>query len=220
MNRLAATLVLVLLSGTLFATESVYPGSKLVFDMNLTEQDFLPALKKALPGLVGIASSRIPGIPEAAQQPSACEAALTYDALAKEVLAAVEGLRSVSVSYYELAKPNAAKLIQFYGPKVGLGEDWRPIVRVEDPKGQGSFRLYVKPGLEEMFSLAVAPKGYVVVHTTGPIDMTRLAELAAKIIPDMMSRQPAPKTEPAPEPSPEPGPAKAPTPEPAPAPAQ
>ena len=196
MKRLLAILVLVLLSGTLFAAQSIYPGSKLVFDMNLTEQDFLPALKKALPGLAGMASARIPGIPEVAQQASAGEAALSYDALAKEVIAAVDGLKSVSVAYYELANADGAKLTQFYAPKIGLTEGWNPVVRLDTPKG--GFRLYVKPGLEEMFSLAVAPKGYVVVHTTGPIDATKLAELAAKTIPQIMSRQAAPKAEPAP----------------------
>lgn len=205
-------LLFALLCGMLHAAESVYPGSKLVLDVNLTEQDFLPALKKALPGMVGIVGARITGAPE---MPAAL--GMDYDELAKEVLATVQGLRAVSVSYYELANPNAAKLLQFYGPRVGLGDDWRPIVRAEDPQGRGSFRLYVKPDLEEIFSMVVMPKGYVIAHTQGKIDATKLAELAAKTIPAIMSsRQPVPQAEPAPgteempipEPAPEPAPAQ------------
>ena len=208
MNRFLAILVLVLLSGTLFAAQSVYPGSKLVFDMNLTEKDFLPTVKKVLPAMMGFASARIPGVPQAGENP-----AVSYDELAKEVVASLDGLKSVSVAYYELAGVDAAKLTQFYAPKIGLNEGWNPVVRVESPKGQGSFRLYVKPDLEEIFSLAASPKGYVVVHTTGKIDATRLAELAAKTIPAIMSRQPVPKAEPAP--APEPAPDQAPPPAPA-----
>ena len=174
--------LLVLLSGSLLAADAIYPGSKLVFDMNLTEQDFLPALKKALPGMVGIVG-RIPGAPQPAECPDA-----TWDELAKEVLTAVDGLKAVSVSYFELANPDASKLIQFYGSKVGLGDDWRPIVRAEDPKGKGSFRLYAKPDLQEIFSLVSFPTGYAVAHTVGKIDATRLAELAAKTIPQISRR--------------------------------
>lgn len=196
--------------------ESVYPGSKLVFDMNITEQDFLPALKKALPGMTGIIGTRIPGAPQGAETAE-------FDAMAKEVVAALDGLKSVSVAYFELAGVDAAKLTQFYAPKIGLNEGWNPVVRMMDPKGKGSFRLYVKPDLEEIFGLASFPTGYVVVHTTGKIDATRLAELAAKAIPQIMSSrqpvpqaEPAPTTEPAPEPTPEPTPEPSPTPEPAP----
>ena len=211
-------LLLVLLTGVLPAAESVYPGSKLVFDMNLTEQDFLPALKKAMPGMAGIIGTRIPGAPQGAETAE-------LDAMAKEVVAALDGLKSVSVAYYELAGVDAAKLTQFYAPKIGLNEGWNPVVRMMDPKGKGSFRLYVKPDLEEIFGLASFPTGYVVVHTTGKIDATRLAELAAKAIPQIMSSvKPVPQAEPAPEPTveqaPESGPAEAPTPEPTPAPAQ
>ena len=159
--------------------------------MNLTEKDFLPAVKQLLPTMSDIAAQKVGHI-----------ANMPYDVLAKSVIEALQGLKSVSVAYYELANPEAGKITQFYVPKIGLTKGWNPIVRMESP--QGSFRLYAKPELEEMFSLAVAPKGYVVVHTTGPIDMTRLAELAAKIIPEIMSRRPAPKTEPAPEPVPAP----------------
>jgi hypothetical protein len=216
MNRLLAVLLLVVLSGMCFAADAIYPGSKLVFDVNLTEQDFLPALKQALPGMAGLVGTRIPGYSPAAPSEQ-------LDALAKEVVDSLKGLKSVSVAYYELANPDGAKITQFYAPKIGLTEGWNPVVRLDTPKG--GFRLYVKPGLEEMFSLAVAPNGYVVVHTTGPIDATRLAELAAKTIPQIISSRPAPvpepepgpSVEPAPEPAPDEVPAEEPAPEPAPA---
>ena len=189
---LAVVLLTLVVAMVGYSAESVYPGSKLVFDMNLTEKDFLPALKRALPAMTGIIGSKIPGAPEGMETPQ-------FDALAKEVVAALDGLKSVSVAYYELAGVDAGKLTQFYAPKIGLNEGWNPVVRLESPKGQGGFRLYVKPDLEEMFSLAVAPKGYVMVHTTGKIDATKLAELAAKTIPQIMSsRQSVPQAEPEP----------------------
>lgn len=180
-----------------FGASDAYPGAKLMFQMNLTESDFLPALKQFLPALPDTISEI------AKQHDPNAEALAKFPVkdLAQDLIYALEGLKSVSVTGYDIKGADSGKLVQFYTEKMGLTKGWLSVIKADHP--QGVARLYVKPGVEEMFGLGVHPKGYVVVHTTGKIDTARLGKLASKLLPAaiMMGRQTPSQGEAASQPS-------------------
>ncbi len=180
--RVRAILTVLLVVSAMLSTciayaTAPYPGSKLVFEMNLTDKDFLPAVKEminAMPGLITEAAK------SEGKMPPGMDQVLSPD-VAKDVATALSGLKSISMSAFEMKNPDAEKLIEFYTVKMGLTKGWSQTLRGGDARGYVA--LYVKPGLEEMFGLAMYDKGYVVARTSGPIDMALLARTFAKMIP-------------------------------------
>lgn len=171
------------------SNSGVYPGSKLNFELMLTEKDFLPALKQFVP--------MIPGV---GQVDAAC-AQIASEQFAKDLSEAIAGLKSVSVKGYILNGGDEEKLIQFYAQKVGLSVGWTQTMRVSDPRG--SIRLYVKPELTAMFGLVYTGQQIVIIRTDGKIDVERLAKIAAQLIPMAMhAEQTAPAAPPATTPAP------------------
>ena len=197
----------------------MYPGAKFQFEMNLTEKDFLPAIKQFLPTVPRIVGTAVPELgPSAAQgdkpeQMAKLRADLMGETIAKELTAALAGLTKVSVTGYNVPKGiGSDKIADFYMLKLGLSKGWLQTLRAEDPRG--SFRLYVKPELEGMFGFGVQNTQVVVFCTEGRIDFEKIGKLAGELIPmalSMRSGPPAPETPPVveevpvPAPSPSPG---------------
>ncbi len=169
------------------ANPSVYPGANLQFEMTLTDKDFLPALKQFLPTIPGMIGEKMQAGQQGPQKPGTEQIAwtqLSSEQLAKDLIDAVGGLKKVSVGGYTLKSADGDKILQFYAQKIGLSSGWLQPLRFNDPKA--SFRLYVKPDLEEMFGLVVVPNQCIVVRTEGKIDMAKLAKAAAQFAPMAM----------------------------------
>jgi ribosomal protein L7/L12 len=175
-------------SAALFAAEAaslipVYPGSKVEFELNLTQKDFLPVIRQwigLIPGVVG----KIMATPEPGQQPDpAMQQALVAGALAaQQVQAALAGVNQISVIAYTQPKNvSADKIADFYIQKMALGKGWVRPFMVQRP--EGSAQLYVKPDFAGMFGIGVG-KGYVVAaKVDGKIDLVMLGRIFAELAP-------------------------------------
>ena len=163
------------------ANPGVYPGAKLQFEMTLTDKDFLPAIKQFLPAIPGIIAQHFPsGAPKESKDMEA--ACAEY---AKDLVDALSGLHKVSIVGYTIKSADSDRILQFYARTIGLSTGWLQPLRVNDPKG--TFRLYVRPDLVEMFGLFVDSKEFVVIRTEGTVDITKLAKVAAALIPAVMN---------------------------------
>jgi hypothetical protein len=168
------------------AGSMVYPGANLQFEMSLTDKDFLPAIKQFLPSLPGLVAQHVQsdGPKESPEVAAAC-AQLQGEQFAKDLMDALSGLHKVSIGGYTIKSADGDKILQFYAQRLGLSSGWLQPLRVNDPKG--TFRLYVKPDLEEMFGLFVQSPEFIVIRTEGKVDITKLAKVAALLIPAVMS---------------------------------
>ena len=187
-SRICVVLAVLIVLSSLTASAAVkagapgvYPGAKLQFEMTLTDKDFLPAIKQFLPAIPGMIAKTVQtGAPKESQDLEAASAEY-----AKDLVDALSGLHKVSIVGYTVKSADSDKVLQFYARTIGLSSGWLQPLRVNDPKG--TFRLYVKPDLEEMFGLFVDSKQFVVVRTVGTIDVTKLARVAAMLIPTVMN---------------------------------
>lgn len=196
----------------------VYPGGKFQFEMNLTDKDFLPAIKQFIPMLPGIVGAAVPEFAPSAAQGDKAEqlAKLRADLMGEKIShglsAAVAGLTRISVTGYSVPKGvGSDKIAEFYMLKFGLSKGWQQTLRVEDARG--SCRLYTKPDLEGMFGFGMQNTQVAVFRTEGRIDVEQIAKLVGDLIPmalSMRSGPPAPETPPAVEELPVPAPSPAP----------
>lgn len=192
-------------SASLYAAEAdssipVYPGSKVEFELNLTQKDFLPVIRQwigLIPGVIG----KILATPEPGQQPDPdMQQALAVGAqAARELEAAFAGVNQISVIVYPQPKNvSADKIGDFYVQHAGLGKGWTRPLMVQRP--EGSAQLYVKPDLAGMFGIAVG-KGYVVAaKVDGKFDLVMIGKIFAELVPMIgMMRQPTVGGESAPQ---------------------
>lgn len=197
----------------------VYPGGKVGFELNLTEKDFLPALKELLPTIPGLVFSRAgvappkteatPDEPGTSKPPSWANEAvgqMINDTLVKELQAAIADLDRVSIVMYAIPEEvSSDQLADFYMRKLGLSKGWQSTLRANDPNGRGFVRLYTKPDLAAMFGF-VQGKGQVLAFATdGRIDMLAVSRIISKFLPMMMFTGPV-QTSPEGEPQPAPAP--------------
>ena len=180
--RVRAILTVLLAVSAMLATCAAYavpayPESKLLMEMTLTDQDFLPAIKAFIPAMPGIISAVAKSEGE---MPEGMESLFSPE-IGQDVSKAVSGLKSVSTSVFEMKSADEEKLLEFYIQKFGLTKGWSQTLKGGDARG--FIALYVKPGLEETFGLVVYPQGYIVSRTIGPVDVALLAKTFAKMIP-------------------------------------
>lgn len=190
-------------------TVPAYSGTRVEFEMTLTDKDFLPAIKQFLPGLPAMVKG-VPG--QAGAMVEACKG-VDFDKLTKQLASAISGLKLVSVVGYQAATPAvSAKIDQYYTQKLGLATDWTPTLIVNEP--QGTVHLYTKPDLAGIFAIVLAQKQVFVVRTEGKIDIAQIAKLAAEYAPMMIQAADTPQGQPNPPAAVQPSPAPAPAPQP------
>lgn len=229
---LLRTLVVLVLLGSLIsgvvAAPASFPGSKLVFEMTFTEKDFLPAIKQFIPAMPGVMSQVLGAKMSGGSEEQMKAITDAADMVAKNMVEALSGLQSVSMAGYGVKSADPDKIADFYLTKLGLTKGWSQTLRVTDPNGKGSVRLYVKPDLEETFGIFSDKSQLITFQTKGKIDVLKVTKTITDMIPlaiqiattSNMNKMPVP--EPAPPmvdtvPAPEP---EAPTDEPQPAPTQ
>jgi len=176
----------------------IYPGSKVTFELNLRQDNFLPAVRRliALCPLFSQLAER------AAVQTSRGEPQEESDGLqgpkippdfaqvmfkqmsqeiAKSLPEALKGLECVSVAFYEVPRGiKPSQVLDFYMQKIGLTKGWQSVFRIE--VGQ-VIRIYAKPGLEGLFMFAQQDNKVVAVRTNGKIDIDLIAQILAKYAP-------------------------------------
>lgn len=181
-------------AAALYAAEAdssipVYPGSKVEFELNLTQKDFLPVIRQWISLVPGVLAGFIAGSQpmegeesEGAKPEVDPMAALVSQDVIDQVQAALAGLNQVSVVAYKPPKDvGPEKVVDLYTEKLGLNKGWLTTLRVD--QGQESVRLFVKPELTAMFGMIVNPNQVAAFRTDGKIDLIAIGKLAAKYAP-------------------------------------
>lgn len=165
-----------------------YPGSKAEFELNLTQQDFLPVIRQWItlaPGaLAGFLSQS--GPVQGMDQNASNEIAQVMKDVATELQSVLAGLNQVSVlAYRRPEQAGAEQITDFYMRELALGQDWLRPFAVDRP--EGSAKVFVKPDLAAMIGIGVSSEYVAVARTEGKIDFTALGAMAAKYIPMIVS---------------------------------
>lgn len=176
---------IMLSTAVLYAAEAdspipVYPGSKVEFELNLTQKDFLPVIRQYISLVPGVLAGFIAG----GEEPAGANpmAALASQDVINQVQAALAGLNLVSVVAYKPPKEvSAEKVVDLYVKELGLSKGWLTTLRVD--QDQGTVRLYVKPELTAMFGVMVDADQVAAFRTDGKIDLVAIGKLAAKYAP-------------------------------------
>ncbi len=187
-------LILLALVHPLFSAEEtlhllpIYTGGKVDFELNVSEDDFLPAFRQFL-GLAPVL--KIVGFPPTAADqekktsPQAVDPEMQAkmgEDFVKHLQAAIKGLRQFSVAVYRIPPDvRSDQIANFYMQKLGLTKGWRSILRVDLP--QGMFRIYAMPNLEGIFGLIIQNDRVIVGRTIGKIDLASISTLWAKYFP-------------------------------------
>jgi len=181
---------IMLSTAALYAAEAdssipIYPGSKVEFELNLTQRDFLPVIRQYISLVPGVLAGFIAGSqPMGGEEPTGVNpmAALASQDVIEQVQAALAGLNLVSVVAYKPPKNvSAEKVIDLYAREMGLSKGWLTTLRVD--QDQGTVRLYVKPELTAMFGMMVDANQVAAFRTDGKIDLVAIGKLAAKYAP-------------------------------------
>ncbi|MDI6828550.1 MAG: hypothetical protein QME62_08720 [Armatimonadota bacterium] len=203
-------LVLLTVVHPLFSAEEalpllpIYAGGKVDFELNIAEDDFLPAFRQflALAPVLKIAGGfPTPAVDEEKKAPTQAidpemRAKMSKDFI-KHLQAAIEGLRQFSVAVYRIPSDvRSDQIANFYMQKLGLTKGWRSILRVDLP--QGMFRIYAMPNLEGIFGLITQNDRVIVGRTIGKIDLAAISVLWVKYFPaiaeHMQEVKPQPST--------------------------
>ncbi|MCL6629158.1 MAG: hypothetical protein K6U00_06125 [Armatimonadetes bacterium] len=193
--RLALITLIPILAGPVFTlptdgcgtTLPIYPGAKVFLEINLSQEDLLPAVKQLLvvipSALRGINSSHTEsGAGETQSQKSPfTERGIDLGVLANDIKDVIKDLDRVSVVVYQLPSTTAMeKLPDFYMQKLGLTKGWTSIVRIQD--SNQVFRMYSKPGMEGIFVLSVRYPTVVAMQTHGKLDVAKLGEILVNTV--------------------------------------
>lgn len=181
----------------------IYPKGKVDFELTLTEQDFLPAIKQFIPTIPQIAQQAI-GVKMGNDEAKKAIQSVFNDDFVKELSACISGLQKVSVTSFTVPKGTTpAALGDFYVLKFGLTKGWQKTLRAE--QGSSFVRLYTMPDLAAMLAIAMDGQRVVLANTEGKIDFAGLTKLATKMVPlamqiprMMQQPTPAPDAQPAP----------------------
>lgn len=193
------TLGIMLSTAVLYAAEAdssipVYPGSKVQFELNLTQRDFLPVIRQwisLVPGVMaGFVARSEPaeGAKQGGVEPEVDpNAALASQEVMDVIQTALGGLNQVSAVSYKPPKDVCPEeVIELYAQKLGLSKGWLTTLRVDQDKV--SVRLFVKPELTAMFGVMVNPNQVAAFRTDGKIDLAAIGSLAAKYAPLIASQ--------------------------------
>ncbi|MCL6518513.1 MAG: hypothetical protein K6T99_01655 [Armatimonadetes bacterium] len=185
----------------------VYPGGKVDFELNIAEDDFLPAFRHlllAVPIFAGKMATSFPtseaakdGVPGTHPVDPKTYMRISSE-IAKELQAATTGLKQFSVVTYRI--DNAVKREQvanFYMQKLGLTKGWRSIMRVDSPLCM--CRIYAKPGIEGIFVLIVQFDRIIASRTSGKIDFVAISRTLEKYLPAISEQMTNLKLPPQPE---------------------
>ncbi|GEM_PF-2357447 len=172
----------------------VYPGSQAEFELNLSNQDFLPVIRQ----VIGLAPKVLGGFipmpqhaPDGGQSGQAMprtESIVTMsEEIAKELQAALADVNQISVVAYRQPKDvTADKIAEFYVDKMSLTNGWTRVLAVNTQQGI-SAGVYARPGLTGIFAYGTG-NGYVgAVKVDGKIDLMRIGEFVAKYAPMIAS---------------------------------
>lgn len=180
LGSIVALVVLIFVSSlaAFGADSAAYPGARLSFQMNLTDKDFLPALKEFLPAIPGIiqdaqkSGKKIDGMPQ-----------LPYDEIAKAIVDSLAGLKTVTVTGYDLQPLDTAKITQFYAEKMSPAKGWNRLLMVD--KAGIALGAYSTTNADQLFGFVTYPKGYITVQTSGKIDVAKFGDIVSKILPSV-----------------------------------
>lgn len=196
--QLALLTLILILAGPVFTlptdgcstTLPIYPGAKVFLEINLSQEDLLPAVKQLLvvipSALRGINSSHTEsGAGQTQpQKPPSTELGIDLCTLANDIddiKDAMKDLDRVSVVVYQLPSTTAIeKLPDFYMQKLGLTKGWTSIVRIQD--SNQVFRMYSKPGMEGIFVLSVRYPTVVAMQTHGKLDVAKLGKILVNTV--------------------------------------
>lgn len=157
------------------STLPVIDGGKIIFEINLSEDDFLPAIRMWVSIIPGIASAT--GL-----TPDPTEPGVTTNLEA--ALAELRLVSAIGYKYPPLAKPD--DILQIYTDQIGLNIGWLLAMRVDDPAIV--MRLYTRPGLEGIFGIMVSVEDAEVfaIRTEGKIDLPAIADWMGRLVPQIM----------------------------------
>lgn len=160
----------------------IYPGAQVFLEINLSEEDLLPAVKQLLVFLPSalrvINSNHVESGTHEAQPPKSpsAEQDIDLNVLANDIKDMVKDLDRVSVVIYQLSSTAPMEeLPDFYMQKLGLTKGWTSIIRIQD--SNQIFRMYSKPGMEGIFVLSVRHPTVIAMQTHGKLDVAKLGEI-------------------------------------------
>lgn len=161
---------------------SPYPGTSAEFELNLTQQDFLPVIRQWITLVPGALAGYLSGMPAGGEENAAPQIAAVMKDVAEQLQVALAGLTQVSViTFRRPEKVGTDQITDFYVRELGLNQGWLRTLAADRP--EGSARLYVKPELVAMFGIGITDEYVAVVRTEGKIDFAAIGDLAARYIP-------------------------------------
>jgi hypothetical protein len=170
----------------------IYAGSKVNLELNLSENDLLPAIKQTVLSFVPMWQKACDDEQDLVDEKNQLSKLTTpisiidLEAVISDLQTAIKGLKKVQVVAYQLP-PNIQSdiLPNFYMQKLGLSKGWSSIIRIQD--AGKVFRMYSKPNMEGLFILSVNYPRVVAILTDGKIDATKIGNIFAKIATQIMS---------------------------------
>lgn len=145
----------------------VYEGAQKTLDLLLSEEDFLPWIKRGVEFFAVMAAKKgIKVTPEAV----------------RKVLGNLKEVRAVG---YILPAGYPRVLLDFYEGQLSSEEGWRTNLWLLSPDGSSAVLVKSRGRLEEVFVLLARTKGYntevVAVRTKGMVDLGALFELLSSL---------------------------------------
>jgi hypothetical protein len=171
-----------------------FPKSQVMFEVNLTQKDFLPTIKQLLPSVAGFAFRMSGGSGDGNKSIGPVSEQMMASVLAgtaeSEIKAAIAGLNNVSVLVYNVPQGTTMdQVAEFYMQKLGVSK-WNRVIRYDVDKD--SVRFYVKPDLESMFCLIGTKEQVICAESNGKIDLAAISRLVSKVMTSMAPSTTAP----------------------------